>query len=1050
MEKVHQPGLTRRRLLTLVLVHDKAQDRILLGMKKRGFGVGRYNGFGGKVEAGETIQEAASRELLEEACIVAKDLTPAGILLFSFDNDPLALEVHIFNVYTFEGTPTETEEMKPEWFKASAIPFHTMWADDEIWFPYMLAEKPFRGQIHFTSDTNTIKTLNVTECERIPSDHSKNNPYLSQNPRFGGPNATFQPFQGSASMMNPSTGSMPMLNNLGDFANIDNLAGLQVGLPQSQSMARWPPTSGAFSGAAIDPSLFAFNASIGMIPGQFLQSANMNMLQAQQSNPLQLSGFNQPPEVFAGQKRTLPLDMSDTPPHRQNYHQQAMQFKRPMQQTPPTFHNNMSTPFPSSNFFNVQQQMGNQPLSNGQMVRPIYSATNFSNLNAAQLAAAALQRQTNMARNNANQYTRSSTSSPFLTTNQSTTKQPSPLPEQRTPTPIDMNLLQTVQPGSMNIPARPNPLTQHSLMNRLSNGQHATAQLNMPRTSINWVTAQGEQIRSQIATPKVAASASNAATSPVLHRNMPTLSTSPLAQLQQLPQTTPPSGANAQQHNVLSLNMSLSPEISPGIPKSQSDFAIPPEQPQSSPTRPVQAQLPEQLHQTGNLTKAKIDGGAPRSQCYVPKTRHVDTFGGVNLQYFKDFQIRPMFPTINELGAIDIHALTMSLKSGLNAEITNALNTLTFLTANRNNYLQIAYCQDLLDVLTNYLMVSKEPLPHQLSDSDRRRTKRLNYSTMIEQSLDEMKSLDEYDAPASVKRCLCVANMLRNLSFHSGNVEFMARNGRFRTALVDAIDKAYCGDMSLTPEWSTFLILELQKHLLVLVVNLGPAAPLTTASDAQRYLNLIYHFMVSPGEHSYYRHLAIEVWVKLTILEENRALFWDVISKEAARKDSDGGVFLWSELATSLSINSFDASAGKVLSTIHADQLALIQLILMGLHNLAILSPSLSWRRKLIDSEKCLPPMLVKLSVTLAQTGNFEAFFIACKRSLELVKFLITGVIPSTGNTKPPAASERYLLYALDPRQLQDTLTILLAQNFIHPDFIRDFDELTLLYDIVE
>ena len=36
-------------------------ERILLGMKKRGFGAGWWNGFGGKVQSGETIEEAARR-----------------------------------------------------------------------------------------------------------------------------------------------------------------------------------------------------------------------------------------------------------------------------------------------------------------------------------------------------------------------------------------------------------------------------------------------------------------------------------------------------------------------------------------------------------------------------------------------------------------------------------------------------------------------------------------------------------------------------------------------------------------------------------------------------------------------------------------------------------------------------------------------------------------------------------------------------------------------------------------------------------------------------
>ena len=47
------------RLYTLVLVVQP--ERVLLGMKKRGFGAGRWNGFGGKVEEGETIEDGAKR-----------------------------------------------------------------------------------------------------------------------------------------------------------------------------------------------------------------------------------------------------------------------------------------------------------------------------------------------------------------------------------------------------------------------------------------------------------------------------------------------------------------------------------------------------------------------------------------------------------------------------------------------------------------------------------------------------------------------------------------------------------------------------------------------------------------------------------------------------------------------------------------------------------------------------------------------------------------------------------------------------------------------------
>lgn len=133
--------------MTLCIVHDKS--RVLLGMKKRGFGMGRWNGFGGKVNANETILEAAKRELKEEADINASDLSEMGIIDFEFKGNPEILEVHIFKVNEYTGEPKEGEEMKPEWFNIEEIPFNKMWPDDKYWLPMLLDNKKFEGGFVF-------------------------------------------------------------------------------------------------------------------------------------------------------------------------------------------------------------------------------------------------------------------------------------------------------------------------------------------------------------------------------------------------------------------------------------------------------------------------------------------------------------------------------------------------------------------------------------------------------------------------------------------------------------------------------------------------------------------------------------------------------------------------------------------------------------------------------------------------------------------------------------------------------------------------------------
>lgn len=136
-----------KKLLTLCIVHQ--EGRVLLGMKKRGFGMGRWNGFGGKVDKGETIEEAAKREMFEEAGVEILDPEKVGILEFEFQGNPEILEVHIFRAKRFNGEPTESEEMRPQWFDIGDIPFKKMWSDDEHWFPLFLNGKKFTGKFLF-------------------------------------------------------------------------------------------------------------------------------------------------------------------------------------------------------------------------------------------------------------------------------------------------------------------------------------------------------------------------------------------------------------------------------------------------------------------------------------------------------------------------------------------------------------------------------------------------------------------------------------------------------------------------------------------------------------------------------------------------------------------------------------------------------------------------------------------------------------------------------------------------------------------------------------
>ncbi|OJA11608.1 hypothetical protein AZE42_01943 [Rhizopogon vesiculosus] len=176
----------QKRLYTNAFVIQ--DDKILLGWKKRGFGVNKYNGFGGKVELGETPAEAAMRELKEEAGIVAP-LEHAGSLLFMTKGAGWAFQIEMFSARSYSGIPTEqvlfymcdcvvtdglrhrTDEMRPEWFSlvppasglsdtnesVMQIPYEKMWDDDVYWLPLLVQGQKFVGRADFVMEGDEFR-----------------------------------------------------------------------------------------------------------------------------------------------------------------------------------------------------------------------------------------------------------------------------------------------------------------------------------------------------------------------------------------------------------------------------------------------------------------------------------------------------------------------------------------------------------------------------------------------------------------------------------------------------------------------------------------------------------------------------------------------------------------------------------------------------------------------------------------------------------------------------------------------------------------------------
>ena len=126
-------------------------DEILLIRKKRGFGAGKINGPGGKVDPGETPIESALRETEEELGVRPLDAELRGELHFQF-SDGSSLQCAVFLATDFEGEPHETDEAIPLWTPLDAIPYDEMWADDRHWLPLLLRGETFAGYFEFDGE----------------------------------------------------------------------------------------------------------------------------------------------------------------------------------------------------------------------------------------------------------------------------------------------------------------------------------------------------------------------------------------------------------------------------------------------------------------------------------------------------------------------------------------------------------------------------------------------------------------------------------------------------------------------------------------------------------------------------------------------------------------------------------------------------------------------------------------------------------------------------------------------------------------------------------
>ena len=99
--------------------------------------LGKWNGLGGKLEQGESPEECARREIVEECGLVAQDLQLKGILVFPAFDEIEDWYCFVFVVSRFTGELIESREGVLRWVLDSELLSLNLWEGDRIFIPWL-------------------------------------------------------------------------------------------------------------------------------------------------------------------------------------------------------------------------------------------------------------------------------------------------------------------------------------------------------------------------------------------------------------------------------------------------------------------------------------------------------------------------------------------------------------------------------------------------------------------------------------------------------------------------------------------------------------------------------------------------------------------------------------------------------------------------------------------------------------------------------------------------------------------------------------------------
>ncbi|KAI6801238.1 hypothetical protein KC361_g1889 [Hortaea werneckii] len=244
----------------------------------------------------------------------------------------------------------------------------------------------------------------------------------------------------------------------------------------------------------------------------------------------------------------------------------------------------------------------------------------------------------------------------------------------------------------------------------------------------------------------------------------------------------------------------------------------------------------------------------PQSTNYEPNTRTIESDGGYDVSALHELgnmiaRAKPNMPTIDEMGVIDMRAITRSLESGIHGEVRYALDALTIISRDERIHFELEKCEDLIDVIVDCAEDQVERLSEAAEVSDA--LDLASYEDVMRGARVETETLQdvpafgtrEYEIDRSADRLIAITTILRNFSFFEHNHPLLTSAPLLKW-LSNAIRLLGTRNMLLRTFYNT---LDFYKDMITFLSNVTQSLELPGRDDALHVLHFLLAFAPQPA-----------------------------------------------------------------------------------------------------------------------------------------------------------------------------------------------------------